>query len=181
MSRYNDSEQAMIDVWEAHTAAEFEQKDADAAIATMTDHPVLIHVPVNTGATGKEPLRRFYRDIFIPQMPPDTELQLLTRSVGQNRVIDEFILRLTHTLRMEWFAPGIEATGRRLAVPHVGVIYFEDGKISAEHIYWDQATVLKQLGLLDEGLPVIGAIQCDRLLDPDAPVNQLIHRATPDA
>ena len=67
MTHYSDSEKALIDVWEAHTAAEFEQKDADAAIATMTDHPVLIHVPVNTGATGRTELRRFYQEIFIPQ------------------------------------------------------------------------------------------------------------------
>jgi ketosteroid isomerase-like protein len=85
MQRFNAAEQALIDVWEAHTAAEFEHKDADEAIATMTEHPVLIHVPVGTGATGREALRKFYREIFIPQMPPDAELQLLTRSVAQNR------------------------------------------------------------------------------------------------
>jgi carboxymethylenebutenolidase len=174
MAHYNESEKALIEVWEAHTAAEFESKDADAAIATMTDHPVLIHVPVNTGATGKSELRKFYKEIFIPQMPADVELQLLSRSVGQNRLIDEFILRFTHTVRMEWFAPGIEATGCRLIVPHVGIISFENGKISSEHIYWDQATVLMQMGLLDKNLPVIGDTQCDRLLDVNSPVNQLI-------
>lgn len=174
MTQYSASEQALIDVWEAHTAAEIEQKDADAAIATMTDHPVLIHVPVNTGATGKNELRKFYKEIFIPQMPPDFSMQLLSRSVGQNRLIDEFVLRFTHTIRMDWFAPGIDATGRRLVVPHVAVISYENGKISSEHIYWDQATVLTQMGLLKESLPVIGASQCDRLLDVNAPVNQLI-------
>lgn len=179
MTQYTDAEKQLIDVWDAHTAAEFEHKDADAAIATMTDHPVLIHVPVNTGATGKEALRKFYAEIFIPQAPPDISLQLLTRSVGQNRIIDEFILRFTHTLRMDWFAPGIEPTGRQLAVPHVGIVAFEDGKISSEHIYWDQATVLMQLGLLDEALPVLSRSQCDRLLDDNAPVNQLIDRCLP--
>ena len=176
MAHYSDSEQALIDVWEAHMAAEFEKKDADAAIATMTDHPILIHVPVNTGATGKAELRKFYKEIFLPQLPLDAELQLLSRSVGQNRVIDEFILRFTHTSRMDWFAPGIEATGRRLVVPHVGIIAFENGKISSEHIYWDQATVLKQLGLLNETLPATGASQCDRLLNANAPANELIDR-----
>ncbi|QGQ24795.1 nuclear transport factor 2 family protein [Gimesia benthica] len=179
MTQYTDAEKQLIDVWDAHTAAEFEHKDADAAIATMTDHPILIHVPVNTGATGKEALRKFYAEIFIPQAPPDISLQLLTRSVGQNRIIDEFILRFTHTLRMDWFAPGIEPTGRQLAVPHVGIVAFEDGKISSEHIYWDQATVLMQLGLLDEALPVLSRTQCDRLLDDNAPVNQLIDRCMP--
>ena len=176
MQRFSAAEQALIDVWEAHTAAEFVQKDADAAIATMTEHPVLVHVPVGTGATGREALRRFYNDIFIPQMPPDAEQQLLTRSVAQNRVIDEFILRLTHTVQMDWFAPGIAPTGRRLVVPLVGIIAFEDGRISSEHIYWDQATVLLQLGILEEGLPALGADQADRLLNPDAPSNELIAR-----
>ena len=176
MPGFEAREQALIDVWDAHTAAEFEQKDADAAIATMTEHPVLIHVPVGTGATGREPLRKFYREIFIPQMPPDFELELLTRSVGQNRVIDEFIVRFTHTVQMDWFAPGIAPTGRRLVVPHVGIVAFEGGKISSEHIYWDQATVLRQLGLLEQGLPALGADQADRLLHSDAPANTLITR-----
>ena len=174
MQRFNAAEQALIDVWEAHTAAEFEHKDADAAIATMTGHPMLVHVPVGTGATGREPLRKFYKEIFIPQMPPDVETELLTRSVAQDRVIDEFLLRLTHSVRMDWFAPGIEPTGRRVVVPTVGIIAFEDGKISSEHIYWDQATVLLQLGVLEAGLPALGAEQADRLLNPDAPANELI-------
>lgn len=176
MSRYSDFERRLIDVWEAHTAAEFEIKDADAAMATMTEHPVLIHVPVGTGATGKAALRKFYAEILIPQAPPDIELQLLTRTAGQDRIVDEFIVRFTHTLRMDWFAPGIEATGRRLAVPHVGVICFEGEKISSEHIYWDHATVLAQLGLLGKDLPVIGAAQGDRLIDANAPVNRFIAR-----
>jgi carboxymethylenebutenolidase len=176
MTHYSDSEQALAGVWDAHTAAEFEHKDADAAIATMTDDPVLIHVPVNTGATGRTELHRFYKEIFIPQMPPDVELQLVSRSIGQNRLIDEFILRFTHTVRMDWFAPGIDATGRRLIVPHVGIVSFVNGRISSEHIYWDQATVLMQLGLLNESLPVIGGTQCARLLDRNAPVNELIER-----
>ena len=171
---FNAAQQALIDVWEAHMAAEFEHKNADLAIATMTENPVLIHVPVGTGAAGREPLRKFYKEIFIPQLPPDAELQLLTRSVAQDRVIDEFILRFTHTVQMDWFAPGIAPTGRQLLVPHVCIIAFEDGKISSEHIYWDQATVLSQLGILKGDLPVLGTDQGDRLLNPDAPANKLI-------
>jgi len=179
MTQFTEHEHELIEVWEAHTTAEFVQKDADAAIATMTDDPVLIHVPVNTGATGREDLRAFYRDIFIPQSPPDFSLELISRSVGQDRLIDEFIVSFTHTVRMDWFAPGIEATGRRLSVPHVGIIEFENGRIRSEHIYWDQATVLKQMGFLDERLPATGKMQCDRLRDPDAPVNDLIRQGPP--
>ena len=176
MSDYTEHEQVLIDVWEAHTAAEFEQKDADAAVATMTEDVVLTHVPVGTGATGKEALRTFYREVFIPQSPPDFELQLLTRTVGQSQVIDEFIVRFTHTVRMDWFAPGVEPTGRRLAVPHVGIVAFRGNKMCSEHIYWDQATALHQLGLLGDEVPLLGAESCDRLLDVQAPANQLIDR-----
>lgn len=112
MNRFTREGQALIDVWETHTASEFVKKDADAAIATMTDRPVLIHVPVNTGAAGREALRKFYAEILIPQMPEDATdatLDLLTRSVGQGRLVEEFILRLTHTVRLDWFAPGIDS------------------------------------------------------------------------
>lgn len=174
MAEFSDAQQALIDVWEAHTASEFEQGNADAAIATMTDHPVLIHVPVGTGATGREPLRKFYAEVFIPQLPKDAELELLTRTVTPARLVDEFILRFTHDIRMDWFAPGIEPTGRQLAVPHVAVIGFEGGLMCSEHIYWDQATVLRQMGVIDKGRAIMGADQCDRLLDPSAPANTLI-------
>lgn len=176
MPTFTQSEQALIDVWEAHTAAEFELKSADAAIATMTDDPVLIHVPVGTGARGKEPLRQFYAETFIPQIPPDFDMQPLTRSAGQDRIIEEFVIRMTHTMRMDWFAPGVEATGRPLTVPTVGIVHFEGGKIQSEHIYWDQASALRQLGLLDDALPIMGGEQVERLLDVDAPANQLIDR-----
>ena len=175
MPGFTAGEQALIDVWDAHTAAEFERKDADAAIATMTEHRVLIHVPVGTGATGREPLRKFYREIFIPQMPPDFELELLTRSVGQNRVVDEFIVRFTHTVQMDWFARGSRRRGAGSSSP-MSIVAFEGGKISSEHIYWDQATVLLQLGILEDGLPALGAEQADRLSNSDAPANTLIER-----
>ena len=175
---FSPAQQALIDVWNRHTAAEFEDKDADAAIATMTERPVLIHVPVGTGATGREALRRFYADTFIPQMPTDIGLQLLSRTVGQNRIIDEFIVRFTHTVRMDWFAPAIEPTGRRLEVPHVGVIEFEGDKIASEHIYWDHASVLIQLGVLDAArVPALGSEQTQRLLNPDADANRLMNRS----
>ena len=176
MQTFDVAQQALVDVWEAHTAAEFERRDADLAISTMTEHPVLIHVPGGTGATGREALRRFYREIFIPQLPADIELRLLSRSVAQARLIDEFVLRFTHTVRMDWFAPGVAATGRRIELPHVAVIGFDNGRIASEHIYWDQASLLFQLGMLDAHLPLLGADQADRLLNPDAPANRLIER-----
>jgi carboxymethylenebutenolidase len=171
---FTAAQQALIDTWEAHTAAEFELKDADAAIATMTDHPSLIHVPVGTGATGRDALRKFYAEDFIPKVPADAALELLSRSVTHDHLVDEFIFEFTHTVQMDWLVPGIAATGRRLAVPHVAVIAFEGNKIASEHIYWDQASVLLQLGVLDDSVPALGADQGDRLRNADAPANKLM-------
>jgi carboxymethylenebutenolidase len=178
MTAFTKAEQALIDTWEAHTAAEFEQKSADAALAVMTDDPELVHVPVGTGARGREQLRAFYANVFIPQIPPDMALELLSRtvSVEQGRLVDEFIVTLTHTVQIDWMVPGVAPTGRALESPHVAVIAFEDGKIRSEHIYWDQGTVLRQLGVLDRDLPVLGADAPDRLRDADAPANELIDR-----
>jgi carboxymethylenebutenolidase len=171
---FSAAQQALIDTWETHTAAEFELKDADAAIATMTEHPSLTHVPVGTGATGRDALRRFYAEVFIPQVPADAALDLVSRSVTHDRVVDEFIFQFTHTVQMDWLAPGIAATGRGLALPLVAVVAFEGTKIASEHIYWDQASVLLQLGVLDDSVPVLGANQGDRLRSADAPANELI-------
>ncbi|HWC37802.1 MAG TPA: nuclear transport factor 2 family protein [Acidimicrobiales bacterium] len=174
MPRVSARQRTLIDTWEAHTSAEFESRDADAAIATMTDRPVLIHVPVGTGATGREPLRKFYREVFIPQVPPDTSLNLLSRTVASDRLIDEFILEFTHTVQIDWLIPGVAPTGQRVAVPHVAVIAFDGDKIASEHIYWDQASVLAQLGIIDLSLPILGGDQSARLLDANARANRLI-------
>lgn len=173
---FTEAERRLIEVWESHTAAEFVLKDADAAVATMTDDVHLTHVPSGTGATGKEPLRSFYENVFIPQCPDDMELELITRTVGQHRVIDEFLLHFTHDRRMNWMVPGVEPTGRKLVVPHVGIVGFLGSKIASEHIYWDQATVLRQLGLLDASFPVMGDEQADRLRDANASPNALMAR-----
>jgi carboxymethylenebutenolidase len=178
MPSFQADRQTLIDTWEAHTRAEFELQDADAAIATMTGHPVLVHVPVGTGATGREALRRFYADVFIPQVPPDMTLDLVTRSVAPGRLVDEFVLRFTHTVRIDWMVPGVAPTGRPVALPHVAVVSFEGDKISSEHIYWDQASLLVQLAVIEDGLPLLGADEAARLLDPDAPANELIARFT---
>jgi carboxymethylenebutenolidase len=178
MSNVAGSEQALVDVWDAHTAAEFELKSADAAVRVMTEDVELVHVPVGTGGHGREALRRFYADVFIPQIPPDMELERLSRtvSVAANTLVDEFIVHLTHTVQMDWFVPGVAPTARALAVPHVAVIAFEGGKIRSEHIYWDQGTALRQLGVLGDDVPVLCDDAPDRSLDPKARANALIAR-----
>ena len=136
------------------------------------------HVPVMTGGVGREALRDFYSRLFIPQMPPDTEIVPVSRTIGTDRLVDEMIFRFTHTVAMDWMLPGVAPTGRRVEVPLVVVIHFRDGKLAHEHIYWDQASVLVQLGLLDASrLPIAVVETARKVADPRLPSNELIRRA----
>jgi carboxymethylenebutenolidase len=125
------------------------------------------HIPVMTGGYGHEALRRFYQEDFISAMPADTSIQLVARTLGQDRLVDEIIFSFTHTAEMPWMLPGVPPTGRCVEVPLVVVVGFRDGKVAHERIYWDQASVLKQIGLLtDPSLPVFGAETAHKLLNP---------------
>jgi carboxymethylenebutenolidase len=171
-------EQAMLEVWERHLRAEFADHSADAALETMTAMPHLNHVPVMTGGVGRDEIRTFYATRFIPKMPPDTEIELLSRTIGRNRIVDELIFKCTHTVAMDWFLPGVAPTGRRIEVPTVVVIEFQGDRIASEHIYWDQASVLVQIGLLDaDALPIAGVETAAKMRDPQRPSNTLIARA----
>jgi carboxymethylenebutenolidase len=163
------------EVFDAHTGAEFETRDIDATMATMSETPSVTHVPVMTGGHGREAVRRFYETWFIGHWPKDIALKRLSRTVGQDRVVDEVIVSFTHDCEMPALLPGVAPTGRKVVLPHVVVVGFDKGRIAYEHIYWDQASLLVQIGLLDRAkLPVTGAEQADRLLDPTLPSNTLI-------
>jgi carboxymethylenebutenolidase len=135
-------------------------------MATMAADPYVHHVPTITGGNGAAGVRDFYGHHFIGQWPDDTETRQVSRTIGNDQVVDELMMTFTHDRELEIMLPGIPPTGRRIAVPVVVVVGFKDGKVSHEHIYWDQATVLVQLGILDPaGLPVAGGEQADRLLE----------------
>ena len=144
-------------LWEEHTEHEFSTRDTDATLATMVEDAYVNHVPVLTGGAGKSALRIFYERDFIPNMPPDTKLSPISRTVGEEQLVDEMIFSFTHTQEMPWMLPGIPPTNRYVEVALVAIVRFRDGKLAHEHIYWDQASVLKQIGLLTgPGLPVFG-------------------------
>ena len=171
-------QQAMVEVWEEHIRCEFTTRSTQDTLATMTEDAEVTHVPVQTGGAGKAQVQAFYSQRFIPKMPPDAENLLLSRTVGAERIIDEMLLRFTHTVPMDWILPGIPPTGKRVEVPLVVCVQFREGKVASEHIYWDQASVLAQVGLLDAArLPVVGSEQARKALDPTFPTNHLIERA----
>lgn len=177
-SKYTPDEQRLIDIWEEHIRCEFTDRDAPATVATMSDDNYVNHIPVMTGGRGRAEMLTFYGQYFIPKMPSDTRLTPVGRTVGQGRVIDEMIFAFTHDIEMDWMLPGIPPTGRQVEVPLVVVVQLNAEKVQCERIYWDQSSVLVQLGLLDPAhLPVAGAETAHKLLDPELPSNELIYRS----
>jgi carboxymethylenebutenolidase len=155
----------LSELWQQHTAHEFNTRDTEATLATMVEDAYVNHVPVMTGAYGKEALRIFYSQDFIPRMPPDTTLTPVSRTVGEDQLVDEMIFSFTHTQEMPWMLPGVAPTNKRVEIALVAIVKFRDGKLAHEHIYWDQASVLKQLGLLtDASLPVFGVETARKVL-----------------
>jgi len=175
------AQQALNDLWEEHVSNEFATKDAAGALDTMVPDAYVNHVPVLTGGVGKAQLREFYSKHFIPNMPADTEIVPISRTIGSERLVDEMIIRFTHDIEIDWWLPGIAPTGKRVECATVAVITFRDGKLFSEHIYWDQASVLVQLGLVDPSkLPVAGVETARKLLDPTLPSNRLMERSGTD-
>ena len=162
-------------LWEAHCRHEFETRDVDATMATMVPAPYVNHIPTIAGGVGHDQLKRFYKYHFIGANPPDTTMIPVSRTIGADRIVDEVIFRFTHTAAIDWMLPGIKPTGRTVEVPLVAIVQFRDGKVAHEHIYWDQASVLVQIGLLDaRDLPVAGAETARKVLDPKLPSNGLL-------
>src|SRR6266436_3449225 len=172
------AQEALRKLWEEHVQYEFSTRNTDDTLATMVDDAYVNHVPVLTGGVGKEELREFYSKRFIPQMPPDTEMTPVSRTIGDDQLVDEMVFKFTHTIPMDWILPGIPPTGKRVEVPLVAIVRVRDGKLAHEHIYWDQASVLVQIGLLDPAkLPVVGIESARKVLDPSLPANELMQRA----
>jgi carboxymethylenebutenolidase len=166
-------------LWEEHIRHEFETRSTDDTLDTMVEDAYVDHVPVLTGGSGKAELREFYATHFIPRMPPDMEMVPISRTIGMDQLVDEMVVKFTHSVEMDWMLPGIPPTGLRVEVALVVIVRFRDGKLAHEHIYWDQASVLAQLGLLDpQKLPLAGVESAKKVLDPALPANALIQRAS---
>ncbi|MBV9017431.1 MAG: nuclear transport factor 2 family protein [Alphaproteobacteria bacterium] len=164
-------------LWERHTYYEFVERDVPKTMATMVAEPYVNHVPTMTGGVGHEALARFYRDHFVNANPKDTKLIPVSRTIGTDRVVDEVLFCFTHDVEIPWMLPGVKPTGRYVEVPLVAIVAFRGNKLYHEHIYWDQASVLAQIGLLDpETLPIGGIDTAKKLVDETLPSNALMQR-----
>ena len=177
-TRLTAAQETLRRIWEEHVRHEFATHNTEDTLGTMVEDAYVNHIPVLTGGVGQDELRKFYSKRFIPQMPPDTEMTPISRTIGNDQLVDEMVFKFTHTIRMDWMLPGLSPTGRRVEVPLVAIVQFREGKLAHEHIYWDQASVLVQLGLLDaSALPVAGIESARKALDPSLPSNALMGHA----
>jgi len=171
------AQQVLSARWDDHVKFEFATRNTDHTLETMVVDSYVNHVPVMTGGVGHEELREFYSKRFIPQMPADTAMTPVSRTIGVDQIVDEMVFEFTHTSKMDWMLPGVEPTGKHVKVGLVVIVHFREGKLAHEHIYWDQASVLAQLGLIDaRKLPVAGVESAEKVLDPTLPSNELMSR-----
>jgi carboxymethylenebutenolidase len=157
-------------IFSAHMEAEL-AGDLDKTLATMSENPHIVNIPTMIGGQGVEGVRTFYANRLIGQFfPPDAKFETISRTVTTERLIDELIISFTHTMQMDHILPGVRPTGKFVEAAFVVIVGIENGKVSYEHIHWDQANVLVQLGLIDpSGLPVTGAGAVAKLRDPSIP------------
>jgi len=174
MATLSPEQQAMVDLFQKHVNAEL-AGDLDTTMNTMTDNPHLHNVPSMIGGVGRDGVHAFYHDHLVGKFfPPDVEMKNVSSTVGNDQIVDELVISFTHTVPIDWMLPGVPPTGKRVEIAVVVIAGVKNGKISHEHIYWDQASVLAQIGLLNPaGLPVCGAESARRVLNPKLPARQM--------
>ena len=162
-------------LFDRHVSLEFQDKDVAATMETMHEHPYVWNVPVALGGDDHDGVKEFYTEKFVGHMPADTDVSRISRTVGADQVVDEMILTFTHDSPVEFALPGVAPTGRKVVLPHIVVMGFEGGKVTHEHIYWDNASLLVQVGLIDPAkLPVLGTEPARWLGDHAEPLNKLL-------
>jgi len=152
-------------LFDGHIAREFADFDVDATMETMVAEPYVHCIATLAGGFGGQGVRRFYSEHFINQIPKDAKVTPISRTIGKDQVVDELIVSFTHNTQWDYLLPGIPPTGKKVELPHVVVMRFKNGKVAHEHVWWDQASLLVQVGLLDPAkLPVVGLEQARTLL-----------------
>lgn len=174
MANVSSEQQIMVELFQKHVGAEL-AGDLETTMNTMTEEPHLHNIPSMVGGVGREGVRAFYRDHLVGKFfPPDVKMTNVSSTVGNDQIVDELVIGFTHTTPIDWMLPGVSPTGKHVEMAVVVIAGVKDGKISHEHIYWDQASVLVQIGLLDPaGLPVSGAESARKVLDPQLPSRRM--------
>ncbi|KAL7781561.1 hypothetical protein V8C37DRAFT_398153 [Trichoderma ceciliae] len=164
-------------VWEENVQGKFFTRSLKSTMSTYTTHksPHVTYVPTLTGGIGTDELQEFYSRFF--HNPASLKMTLLSRTIGADRIVDEIHVHFKHTQEMPWILPGVPATQRRVQILVVSIITLRGGKLYHEHVYWDQASVLLQIGALDpkivpelarkigiERLPIVGSAAASRVL-----------------
>lgn len=164
------AQQAMNDLLARHVKAELDG-DLDTTMATMSDNPHLHNVASMMGGVGRQSVRDFYRNHLVGKFfPPDVKMINVSWTIGIDQIVDEVVISFTHTREIDWMLPGVPPTGKKVEIALAVIVGIKAGKITHEHIYWDQASVLVQVGLLNPSrLPVSGAESARRVLDPELP------------
>ncbi|RIB07216.1 hypothetical protein C2G38_2215105 [Gigaspora rosea] len=157
-------------IWDKHVEYEFETKNTQMTLSTMTNEAYVNNVPTMACAVGHKQIAQFYEHHFIHCNPPDTRMIPISRTIGLDRLVDEMVFCFTHTQEVDWILPGVAPTNKYVEIPLVVIVNFRGDKLHSEHIYWDQASVLAQIGLLNkEGLPITGVEQAKKVVDVNLP------------
>ena len=163
---HRSKNEPLLEVWRQHNYSEWVMKDAAAALTTMSANPHVLMVPIAVGGQGREGVYNYYHNYFLAQLPADIRPVPISQVIQNDILAEEAVFHFTHDQVMDWMIPGVPATGRRVEVGVVAIVRFENGLIASEHLYWDHASVLAQLGVLDpRRVPVKGAESARTLLD----------------
>ncbi len=159
------TQQAMVDLFQRHVKAELDG-DLDTTMATMSDTPHLLNIPSMMGGDGYAGVRNFYKNHLVGKFfPPDVTMTRVSLTVGTSQIVEELVITFTHTMVLDWLLPGVSPTGKPVEMAVVVIVGVKNNKIAYEHIYWDQAGVLVQIGLLNPSrLPVSDAKSARKVL-----------------
>ena len=175
-----DLESIVQTVWNAKYKDENPERASMDVVLKMTQNsPHVTTFPTLEGAIGRKRLEEFYREFFVPSLVEDFQIRLVSRTIGADRVVDEMVVSFTHSDEIDWILPGVAPTDKFVEIPMVSIVAVRGGKLASEHMYWDQASVLMQVGLLDpkivpkrlkskglKRLPVVGAEAAKQLIEP---------------
>ncbi|KAF1848426.1 NTF2-like protein [Cucurbitaria berberidis CBS 394.84] len=175
-----DLEPIIQNVWNAKYEDDVPERASMAVVQNMTQNSPHISIfPTLEGGVGRKKVEEFYREFFVPSLVEDFKIRLVSRTIGADRVVDEMVVSFTHSDEVDWILPGVQPTDKFVEIPMVSIIAVRGGKLVSEHMYWDQASVLMQVGLLDpkvvpknlragglKRLPVVGAEAAKQLVEP---------------